>query len=221
MSITDRAQPDPIADIKLPNGYMLWAIQAMEEAIGSDGVAEVLRHAGLERLIGSPPPSDMELGSLTFRDFTNFGVAVLELHGRAGKGLVQRMGRYAARRTIEDLPGIFNLASAALKMLPTNKQLHAALLQMANGFREIYNKAGIELHLTIEEQDDKFIYQAVECPSCAGKQASEPMCALWVGAFEEGASWVTGGKKFQIREVACRALGAPACVWEIGKTPVG
>jgi predicted hydrocarbon binding protein len=219
MGIQDRA--DPIADIKLPNGYMLWAIEAATETLGADGLQAVLEKAGLSHLTGAPLPNNMELGALTFGEFTNLGVAVLELHGRAGKGLVNRIGHYMAKKTLEEMPGFFELAGSALKVLPTNKQLAAALQQMKNGFVNIYEPAGIQLNLSFEEKDGKFAYSAVECPSCAGKQTDEPICHLWVGVIEEGAAWVTGGKKFNVRQVAARSMGAPACTWEIDVKPVG
>jgi hypothetical protein len=35
---------------------------------------------------------------------------------------------------------------------------------------------------------------------------------------QEAIHWLTG-KEFEVQEVECRAMGAPACVWEINKTP--
>jgi len=219
MTIQNRA--DAIADLKLPNGYMLWAMEAMTDMVGGDGLNTVLAKANLSHLIGAPPPNNMELGNVTFGEFAEFGAAMLELHGRAGKGLVNRIGRYMAKKTLEEMPGFFELAGGALKLLPTNKQLAAALQQMKLGFTKIYQPAGIELHLNIEEKNGKFIYSSCECPSCAGKQTDEPICHLWVGVIEEGAAWVSGGKKFNVRQVAARSMGAPACAWEIDVAPIG
>lgn len=219
MVIQDRA--DPVAEIKLPNGYMRWAIEAAAETVGADGMRAVLEQAGLGRLVSSPPPEDMELGSITFADFASFGVAMLQLHDRAGRGLMNRLGRYMAKKTLEEMPGFFELAGGALKVLPTNKQLAVALQQMKNGFVKIYDPAGIRLHLEIEEENGKFVYSSAECPSCAGKQTDEPICHLWVGVIEEGAAWVSGGKKFNVRQASARSMGAPVCAWEIDVTPIG
>lgn len=219
MVIQNRA--DPITAIKLPNGYMLWAMEAATETIGADGLNAVLEKAGLGHLVGAPPPNNMELGDVTFGEFADFGVTMLELHGRAGKGLVNRMGHHLAKKTLEEMPGFFELAGGALKVLPTNKQLAAALQQMKNSFVNIYEPSGVKLDLNIEEKNGKFAYSATECPSCAGKQTDEPICHLWVGVIEEGAAWVSGGKKFNVRQVAARSMGAPACIWEIDVTPVG
>jgi predicted hydrocarbon binding protein len=35
---------------------------------------------------------------------------------------------------------------------------------------------------------------------------------------QEAIHWLTG-KEFEVQKVECRAMGAPACVWEINKTP--
>jgi predicted hydrocarbon binding protein len=53
---------------------------------------------------------------------------------------------------------------------------------------------------------------------CAGKLADTPICWLFTGSLEESLRWLTG-KEFEIVEVECRAAGAPACVWEVPKTP--
>ncbi len=219
MAIQDRA--DPVADIKLPNGYMLWAIEATTETFGADGANALLEQSGLNRLVGAAPPNNMDLGDVTFGEFTNFGVSLLETHGRAAKGLINRVGHYMAKKTLEELPGMFELAGSALKVLPTNKQLAVGLQQMKNGFVKIYEPAGIKFDLNIEEQGGKFVYSASECPSCAGKQTDEPICHLWVGIIEEGAAWVSGGKKFNVQQVTARSMGASACSWEIDTTPIG
>jgi len=219
MVIQDRA--DPVAEIKLPNGYMLWAMEAVTEMVGADGLNAALEKAGLSRFIGAPPPNNMELEDLTFGEFTNLGVTMLELHGRAGKGLINRVGRHMAKKSLEELPGLFAVAGSALKVLPPNKQLAVGLQQMKNGFVNIYGPAGVPLDLNIEDQGDKFLYSTAQCPSCAGKQTDELICHLWVGVIEEGAAWVSGGKKFNVRQVAARSMGAPACAWEIDVTPVG
>ncbi len=65
---------------------------------------------------------------------------------------------------------------------------------------------------------DKLAYITEDCPMCAGKLADEPICWLWTGSLKEAAHWQTG-KEFEVVQVACRAMGDPACVWEIGKTP--
>jgi predicted hydrocarbon binding protein len=44
------------------------------------------------------------------------------------------------------------------------------------------------------------------------------MCALFDGVLLEATHWLTG-RDFAVHEVACRAAGAVACVWEISKRP--
>jgi hypothetical protein len=42
-----------------------------------------------------------------------------------------------------------------------------------------------------------------------------------VGIIEEGAAWVSGGKKFNVQQVSARSMGAPVCAWAIDTTPIG
>ena len=44
------------------------------------------------------------------------------------------------------------------------------------------------------------------------------MCWLFTGTSLKAGRWQTG-KELEIVEVECRAMGAPACVWEVSKTP--
>jgi predicted hydrocarbon binding protein len=59
---------------------------------------------------------------------------------------------------------------------------------------------------------------AEECPFCAGKHAEEPICHAFTGVLQESAAWLFG-EEFEVRQTACRAMGASACIWEVNKTP--
>jgi len=72
--------------------------------------------------------------------------------------------------------------------------------------------------LRIEDRGGKWAYVAPECAMCAGKAADDRICWLFNGTLQESLHWQTG-RDLQIEEVECRALGAPACVWEVSKTP--
>ena len=89
---------------------------------------------------------------------------------------------------------------------------------MQDGFRKIWAANDEQLVLRIEETDDAWLYISETCPECAGKTADDVICWLFVGALRESTHWLTG-KEFEVVEIECRALGAPACIWRISKTP--
>ena len=52
------------------------------------------------------------------------------------------------------------------------------------------------------------------CPICRGSQAQEPVCDFYAGAFERLFRTLVS-RRTEVREVACQAQGAPACVFEM------
>ena len=106
----------------------------------------------------------------------------------------------------------------ALKLLPYPTQIKMGLENMQGGFRKIWGQFGQEMRLRVEDRGDKILYISGTCPMCAGKKVSKAMGLSFTGSLQESVRWATG-KETEIEEVECRALGAPACVWEIGKRP--
>ena len=101
--------------------------------------------------------------------------------------------------------------------MPLSSQIKMVVENMQDGFRKLYQEGGSEVHLSIEDRGDKWAYVAESCPMCAGKESDSLICWGWIGTLKEPILWLTG-KEVEIEEVECRAMGAPACVWEISKT---
>ncbi len=55
VQITENPTHDAVADLKVVDAYMRWALEAAEEVVGKDGLAVVLRDAKLERFINNYP----------------------------------------------------------------------------------------------------------------------------------------------------------------------
>ena len=219
MQIRDKAGDERLAEFALANGYMRWAVEAIEEVAGRHELEAILRDAGLERLLEKPPPNDMTFSvRLTFRDYAALNQAIVNLCGSEAKDFALRIGRRSAERSVLDQSAVFGLTGLALKLLPTNLQIKMVLKNVVSTFRRLAAKAGDVLHAEIEEHDDKWIYRSADCSTCAGKEADEPICWVFVGAIEQMLVWATG-KEFAVVESACRAVGAPECVFEIDKTP--
>jgi predicted hydrocarbon binding protein len=133
--------------------------------------------------------------------------------------MLLRIGRLSSRHAIAEQGALFGLATVlASKVLPIPTQLKIGLESMQGGFRKIWQSFGQEMHLRVEDRDDKMAYVAETCTMCAGKQATAPICMCFTGVLQESIHWATS-KEFAIAEVTCRAMGAPACVWEIPKKP--
>lgn len=222
MEIREKAEHDPVTDLEIVDAYVRWALLAAEEVVGKQGLGIVLRDAGLERLIDNYPPDETEaLHGLTFGDYSNLSAGLLTFFGRAGKGMLRRIGRLSAQHGIKEQSALFGLATAlSSKLLPVPLQLRIGLTNMQNGFVKLNQQMGQEVHLHLDDRGDRFAYVDQECSQCAGKEADSAICLIRTGTIQEAMRWLTG-KEFKVREVECRATGAPACVWEIVKTPEG
>jgi predicted hydrocarbon binding protein len=221
MKIESRPEHDPVADLYTADAYMRWALLAAEEVVGKRGLVVVLREAGLERFIDNYPPEELTKPSqnITFGDYAAFNAALFDFFGRAGKSMVLRIGRLSVKYSIERQAEVFNIATAlASKVLPIPTQVKMGLENIQKGFRKLSQSVGQDQRLRVEDRGDKLAYITEDCPMCAGKTADEPICWQWTGSLKEAAHWQTG-KEFDVVQVECRAIGDPACVWEISKTP--
>jgi predicted hydrocarbon binding protein len=218
MEIRNKVQHDPVADLPVVEAYMNWALKATEEVVGKQGLSIILRENGLERFIDCYPPDNLILNKdVTSGDYANLCTGVMKFYGRAGKSVVIRIGRISSKFAIEKQGTVFNVAAlAVMKFLPLPAQIKTGFENVQNGFRKIYKDGGSEIHLKIEDRGDKWAYVAETCPLCAGKESNSPICWSWIGTLQELLTWLTG-KEFDVEEVECRAMGAPACVWEVSK----
>jgi predicted hydrocarbon binding protein len=220
MEIKNKASNDPVASLYLVDAYMRWALLAAEEVVGKQGLHVLLRERGLERFIDNYPPELLKIsGTITLGDYAELCAGLLTFFGRAGKSMVIRSGRLTSKYAIEKQSVVYNAAAkTAAKLMPPAMQVKVVLDNMANGYNKLYAENGQELHFSVEDRGDKWAFVSVECPLCAGKESDQAMCWGRIGTLKEGILWLSG-KEFDVEEVECRATGAPACVWEISKTP--
>ena len=130
-----------------------------------------------------------------------------------------RIGRISTRKAIDQQSALFGIAALmAAKLMPTATQLKMGMDAQISGFKKLSQTVGEEYLAHIEDRGDKYAFVIETCAMCAGKEADEAICHLFTGTLLESTKWLTG-KDFDIRETECRALGAPACVWEINKKP--
>lgn len=222
MAIRDKTAHDPVVDFKVVDAYMRSALLAAEEVVGERGIGIVLRQANLERLIGNYPSSSFDVNSgYTFGDYTSLSTALLDFFGRPGKSMTLRIGRIAADHTYEQLDERFKLSklATASKLLPAAAQLKASLMVTQKVLTDLSKDLGNPVVLRLEDRGGKLAYIDETCPCCAGKEADEPICHVLTGGLDQNAQRM--GRKFNVVQVECRAMGHAACVWEFDKKPIG
>lgn len=217
LEIVDNPQPDSIADLLMVDAYMRWALMAAEEIVGK-GMPALLRESGLERYIGHYPANEVRLGDVTFRDYASLNAGLLNYFGPTGRNTALRIGRLSAQMGLQQQESGFELTlTNAARLLPYPAQHHLGMEMMQSVYRQTLGQGWDG---RVEDRRQTTAYVTGCCPMCAGKQAPRPICWIFTGTLQEGVLWMTG-KLFDVEQTACRAMGAPECVWEVSKTPAG
>ncbi|HMQ31011.1 MAG TPA: 4-vinyl reductase [Chloroflexaceae bacterium] len=220
MEIRDRPEHDPATELLLVDAYMRWALLAAEEVVGKNGLTVVLRQAGLEQLVGSYPPEQLKATTgLTLAHYAALNAGLLTFFGRAARSMALRIGRSTARYAINRQSALFGTAALlASKVLPVSTQIKMGLSAMQSGLRRLSQSVGQERRLALEDRGDSWAYLDYDCSMSAGKLSDEPMGWIQTGAIQEALHWQTG-RDFEVVQVACRSMGAPASVWLVSKEP--
>ena len=178
MHIQPKTEHDPVADLVMPDAYMLWSLLAAEEVIGKQELANVLRQAGLKQLIDNYPPDYMNTTrELNSGHYASLLAGLLNRAEPDSQGTLSRIGLLSAKYSIDRQSALFNLtALLALKVMPVPLQLKMGLENMQSGFRRLWHTFGQTLDLRMEDRGDKLAYNAAACPMCAGQQADGLMC---------------------------------------------
>ena len=184
---------------------MRQALLAIAEVMGERGLKVVLRQVGLERYVDELPPDDLEQGIRT-AEYAELNQAVEEFYGRAGKGMLRRIGRASFRYGVEEQAALMGVAGAALKLMPQKTRIKFILTQMAKSLMEVNE----ETHIEVDETPEGFVLTDFTCGVCCCREAERPICHLYVGSISEAVKWATG-RDYEVREIECRAMGAGAC----------
>ncbi|MBP6471889.1 MAG: 4-vinyl reductase [Chloroflexi bacterium] len=199
-------------DTPYVNAMLLQMIKGVEEVMGVNGLNAVLRLSGLERYIDNPPPNNLEFG-VTAREYAGLNEAIEKFTGRAGKGMLQRIGRSSFRWGVKEQSAVMGLAGIALKVLPQQLRKRAVLLGVRKGIMDTVEYASID----VKEENGALIFTDYACVSCHLRHSDRPVCHLYVGSLQEAMTYATGKsfQEFEVVETHCIAQGDDFCRFEI------
>lgn len=196
-------------ELVLANALMRQALVAVEEVMGRNGLAAVLRTSNLEQYIDHLPPNDLN-PAVKSADYARLNEAIENFYGRGGRGILQRIGKASFEYGLREQSALLGLAGIALKVLPTRQRIQLVLNNMAGALKKINSQDQID----VETSGGKIAYVARTCSVCHGRQSTRPVCHLYLGSIAEAVRWATG-HVYQIRETDCRACGASYCRFEV------
>ena len=199
-------------DAPYVNALLLQMIRGIEEVLGTNGLHAVLRASDLERYVAAPPPNDLEHGILA-REYAQLNAAIEEFTGRAGKGMLQRIGRSSFRWGIQEQSAVMGLAGIALKALPNRLRKRAVLLAIRKGLMDAVEFGSVD----VGEENGVLVFTDYACTICHTRHSETPICHLYKGTLGEAMVYATGKdyRDFEIVETHCRAMGHDYCRFEI------
>ena len=188
---------------------------AMGEVLGSEGLRSLLECAGLEA--GSTTGEEFDEGGGFASSKFNRVLAALEQQygGPAGRGLALRIGRSCFRYGLSEYGNSLGVTTLSFRLLPFPVKVKT----FASGLADLFNSMAPGC-VRVEEGDGKVRWLMENCPFCHGQHAEQGICTLPAGLAEEALYWLSGGKMFQVEEVACMARGDPACILQVDETPL-
>lgn len=201
--------PEPV--FSYPNRMGRIFLQALEEILGAPALRALLDRAGQTGLQTSPQQD------YTFSAIASLGQALEAFYGpRGGRGLALRAGRACFGRGLREYGSYLGLTDTAFRLLPWQTKLSLG----ANAFSGLFNKH-TDQRVRLEDTPEALLWHIERCPLCWERQAEEPVCHLAAGLLQEALYWLSGGKLFDVQEIACHAKGDSVCTFRIPKTPLG
>jgi hypothetical protein len=199
-------------DAHYVNALLLQVMRGIEDVLGTNGLNAVLQSSGLERYVNNPPTNDLD-STVLAREYAQLNAAVEEFTGRAGKGMLQRIGRSSFQWGIKEQAAVMGLAGIALKALPQRLRRRAILLALRKGLMDLVPYGLVD----VREEGNILVYSDYACTICHTRHGDQAICHLYIGTISEAMSFATGKsfREFEVVETLCRAKGDQCCRFEI------
>jgi divinyl protochlorophyllide a 8-vinyl-reductase len=179
------------------------AVTRLAEALGAARASDIFASAGLPHRLAEPPGS-----MVPEAEVTALHRAARALLGEdAAEAASREAGRLTARYLLANR--IPQLLQAVLKRLPAN--LAAKLLTNAIG-NHAWTFAGSGRFRVIPGRPMRLEIAGGPIPRAG--TADHPVCGYYAATFETLFRALVSPRT-QVTEVACEAMGAPACVFEL------
>ncbi len=192
---------------ELVNKGFLVILVGVEDVVGKNGMAALLRQAKLPQYINNYPPSNMEYGGHQIVYASRINYALFDIYGsRGARAILQRAGRSRWKSALEENGPLATATKVALRFLPRRRQVKFALDIAAKAYSEQLNTT-----IRVGEDDECFFWEDVSCGHCMEWSSQSPVCHTTTGFVHGLVAWATESEDHKVEEVACRAKGDPVC----------
>jgi predicted hydrocarbon binding protein len=191
----------------LPNTRLRQLLLAIEDVMRRSGLLFVLRQARMQRY-ASLLPEDNREPEITASEYAALLRVIERYYGRGARSTLLHIGRAMFQQLLHHRALRRTVSKSFLPLRSATERQASALRWLAAEWayptgRVLVETTGGRLALVDFESDGAF-----------GRQTSAPMCWVTVGAVQEALHWATG-REYAVTETECKALGAPACRFEV------
>jgi divinyl protochlorophyllide a 8-vinyl-reductase len=191
--------------------------QALLERVGRECARQIFEQAGQGRFVTELPERMVVESSVTAL-YTSLPAQLgprlaAEVSGHAG----WLTGDYLlANRIPQPVQALLHVLPAPLaaRVLLTAIRRHAWTFVGSGRFGVSPVPAGIRDNVARDGRRPRINLRVEGCPICAGSRQAAPACAYYAAAFESLFVALVH-RRTHVREVACHALGAAACTFEV------
>lgn len=198
-----------------PNRWGRLVLTSAEEIVGDRGMAALLNMAKIPQYIGNYPPDNMEKG-FTFEQVSQLQQAIWDMYGpRGARVFATRAGEQTFNDGLKHFGALANAAQAAMRIGSLEMKIKIGLGFFARWFNEVSDQV-----VSVTESQTAWNWVIERCPMCWNRTSDRAICHLAIGVLNGGLAWVSGGRRFRLAEVECKATGGENCVIQIEKTPL-
>jgi predicted hydrocarbon binding protein len=209
-----------VEERRIPSLLLNILFTQIEDMMGRRSLIMLLRQADLAEYIDEVPPMS-DTPSITVEQYSSLLASIYDIFGaRGARPIFLRGGRLGAIEIRRQRPAQFAVAGTALKLLPARRRMQLVLERLAEQGEELYGTPHY-----LDEEENAYIIEMPDCPYCSeitrrranqGNPVTRPVCHIPAAAVAEMMEWAMG-QKHLVEEVACIALGDPACCFRISK----
>jgi predicted hydrocarbon binding protein len=188
---------------------------ATREVIGRHGLNAVLTLSGLDQYLDNLPSESLNR-SFPYAHIAALNRGLEDMYGaRGGRGMAQRIGRAWPAQGLIALGALAGIHDPAFQALPQAARCRIGLIALADVFTRFSDQTS-----RVEDDGDHYHFIVDASPMAFGRVSDKPVCAALAGLLQEVVHVASGGAEYPVQEIACQAVGAPACVFTVARQPM-
>lgn len=184
-----------------------------------EGAREVLNSAEMAALFESAGvrlPDTTSPVTAAGNDIQRLAAALETRYGALGsRGAAVRIGRASFQGVMRGFGSEGGFEAEEHRLLPVRKRARAGLEKLAAIF-----ECACGIHVAVTAEPEAWLWTLADCETCHDPRVETTVSHFMLGLLREYLAWSSGGKVFQVEEIACRANGDGNCVIRIQRFPL-